>query len=329
MTDPYLEFLRDKIKLAKPSGFEVELEEFHPILKPHQRATAQWNVRGGNRANFLSFGLGKTLIQTETLRVIQQRTQGPVLVVLPLGVRQEFRRDGTMVGVQWEFIRRTDEMRAGQEFYLTNYESVRDGKLDPSQFTGASLDEAAILRSFGSDTYQTFLPLFREVPYRFVATAMPSPNRYKELIHYAAFLGIMDSGQALTRFFQRDSTQANNLTLYPHREMEFWMWVHSWAIFLQRPSDLGFDDTGYDLPPMQVLYHEVPTNHAMAGQDKDGRCRSKRDPKVNPNPKKWTDSERYNIARLGSMRIWGLKDAVQNLIVETKSRPEPALAGEP
>ena len=93
--------------------------------------------------------------------------------------------------------------------------------------------------------------MFKSVKYRFVATATPSPNRYKELIHYAGFLGIMDTGQALTRFFQRDSTQANNLTLYPHKEREFWLWLNSWAIFLQRPSDLGFDDTGYDLPELK------------------------------------------------------------------------------
>src|SRR5690606_6433646 len=121
--------------------------------------------------------------------------------------------------------------------YLTNYESIREGKLTPARFGVASLDEAAILRSYGSKTYQEFMPLFDPVEHRFVATAMPDPNRYKELIHYAGFLGVMDTGQALTRFFKRDSTQANNLTLYPHKEREFWLWVHSWAVFLQRPSD--------------------------------------------------------------------------------------------
>lgn len=267
----YIEFLKGKIRLAEFGGFEVADSDINPILKPHQRAIVQWAVRGGNRAIFAAFGLGKSVMQIETLRLIHSRAGGKVLVCAPLGVRQEFRRDGLMLGVEFKFIRTPEEMEAGQDFYLTNYESIRDGKLDPNLFTAVSLDEASVLRSFGSKTYQTFLDLFKSVKYRFVATATPSPNRYKELIHYAGFLGIMDTGQALTRFFQRDSTQANNLTLYPHKEREFWLWLNSWAIFLQRPSDLGFDDTGYDLPELKVIVHEVESDYDKAGFEKDGQ----------------------------------------------------------
>lgn len=268
----YHDFLRGKIKLADFGGFEVEDSDINPILKPHQRAIVKWAVRGGNRAMFAAFGLGKSVMQIETLRLVHERAGGKVLIVCPLGVRQEFRRDGLMLGVEFKFIRSADEFEEGQDFYLTNYESVRDGKLDPNLFTAVSLDEASVLRSFGSKTYQTFLDLFSSVRYRFVATATPSPNRYKELIHYAGFLGIMDTGQALTRFFQRDSTKANNLTLYPHKEREFWLWLNSWAIFLQRPSDLGFSDEGYDLPPLEVVFHEVQSDHSAAGEEKDGQA---------------------------------------------------------
>jgi SNF2 family DNA or RNA helicase len=130
---------------------------------------------------------------------------------------------------------------------ITNYERVRDGQIDVNQFIFATLDEASVLRSYGSKTYQEFLPLFSGVPFRYVFTATPSPNRYKELIHYAGFLGVMDTGQALTRFFKRDSKKANNLTLHPHKEKEFWLWVSTWAMFLTKPSDLGYSDEG-DLP---------------------------------------------------------------------------------
>ncbi|MFI8608545.1 DNA methyltransferase [Pseudomonas sp. NPDC077649] len=272
MTVCYEKFLRGKIRLADFAGFEVDDGDINPILKPHQRAIVRWAVRGGCRAVFAAFGLGKSVIQIEILRLIQQHAGGQVLICIPLGVRQEFRRDGAMLGVTFSFIRSPEEMEPGQNFYLTNYESIRDGKLDPNLFTAVSLDEASVLRSFGSKTYQTFLDLFSTVRYRFVATATPSPNRYKELIHYAGFLGIMDTGQALTRFFQRDSTKANNLTLYPHKEREFWLWLNSWAIFLQRPSDLGFSDDGYELPPLQVTFHEVPANHAAAGTERDGQA---------------------------------------------------------
>lgn len=268
----YQEFLRDKIKLAGFGGFDVAPSEINPILKPHQRDIVRWAVKGGQRAVFAAFGLGKSVIQIEVLRLVKAKVGGTVLVVLPLGVRQEFRRDGQMLGVEFKFIRRTEEIwpDADSGFYLTNYESLRDGKLDPNRFTAVSLDEASVLRSFGSKTYQEFLPLFARVRYKFVATATPSPNRYKELIHYAGFLGIMDTGQALTRFFKRDSTQANNLTLYPHKEREFWLWLNSWAVFLQRPSDLGYSDEGYSLPPLKVVYHEVPADD-LVGHERDGQ----------------------------------------------------------
>lgn len=266
----YRDFLANKVRMAPVSGFPVEDAEINPILKPHQRDMVKWAVKGGKRAIFAAFGLGKSVIQIEVLRIVCEKSAGRGLIVLPLGVRQEFRRDGLMLGVEIKFIRRIEE--AGETgLYMTNYETVRDGKLDPNLFTAVTLDEASVLRSYGSKTYQTFLDLFDGVRYRFVATATPSPNRYKELIHYAGFLGIMDTGQALTRFFQRDSTQANNLTLYPHKEREFWLWLNSWAIFLQKPSDLGHSDVGYDLPTFKVIYHEVLADIADGGTDRDGQ----------------------------------------------------------
>lgn len=252
----YAEFLEGKRASAPSSGFDPG-DEVSNVLFGFQRAIVRWAVAGGRRAIFAAFGLGKSLMQLEAVRLVLAHDGGRGLIVCPLGVRQEFARDARLLGVEASFVRRSEEVSA-DGIYLTNYESVRDGRLDPGLFVAASLDEASVLRSFGSKTYQTFLGLFDQVPYRFVATATPSPNRYKELIHYAGFLGIMDTGQALTRFFQRDSTKANNLTLYPHKEREFWLWLASWAVFVQRPSDLGYSDEGYDLPPIEVVWHEVP-----------------------------------------------------------------------
>ncbi|QDZ15802.1 DNA methyltransferase [Humibacter ginsenosidimutans] len=241
----YESFLAEKVAFDHAYGFEVEPTDVNPILKPHQRDIVRWAVRGGRRAIFARFGLGKSVMQLEILRIIIQRyldsgANARALIVAPLGVRGEFIRDGRrLLGLDVRFIRRTEEVEpTWSGIYVTNYESVRDGRLDVDQFDAVSLDEAAVLRSFGSKTYQTFLAMFDAIPYRFVATATPSPNKYKELIHYAGFLGVMDTGQALTRFFKRDSTQANNLTLYPHKEAEFWLWLNTWACFLQRPSDL-------------------------------------------------------------------------------------------
>jgi hypothetical protein len=187
MTTTYDEFLAEKVNFTSSHGFGVALTAVNPILKPHQAAIVQWAVRGGRRAIFAAFGLGKTLIQLEVLRLVIEHAGGNALIVLPLGA--------------------------------------------------------------------------------------PSPNRFKELVHYAGFLGVMDTGQALTRFFQRDSTKANNLTLYPHKEHEFWLWLSTWAVFLQKPSDLGFSDDGYVLPDIEIVHHVVDVDHAGAPVERDGQAR--------------------------------------------------------
>lgn len=267
----YAEFVAAKAKLDRSFGHKITDADIHPMLKPHQRDLVRWAVAGGRRAIFAAFGLGKTVMQLEILRLsLKAHGGGKALIVCPLGVRLEFAHDALMLDITTRFIRRDSEID-GDGIYLTNYESVRDGKLNPAAFTAVSLDEASVLRSYGSKTYQSFLQMFEAVPYRFVATATPSPNRYKELIHYAGYLGVMDTGAALTRWFQRDSTKANNLTLYPHREREFWLWLNTWAAFLQSPADLGHDATGYDLPPLDVQWHEVDPPAEDFDYDRDGQ----------------------------------------------------------
>lgn len=271
----YLEFLKTKIEIAPESGFEIELGKINKALLPHQRDAVTWALKGGRRALFESFGLGKTVQELEFCHQAAVHEGGRALIVLPLGVKQEFTRDAVeLLGYEKpEYCRTMEEVEQSEsEIVITNYERVRDGDIKPDYFKATSLDEASVLRSFGSKTYQTFLDKFKNVPYKLVATATPSPNRYKELIHYAGYLEVMDTGQALTRFFQRDSTKANNLTLYPNMEDEFWLWVSSWALFVTKPSDLNEDysDDGYELPPLEVRWHEIPIHYGDA-TEKDGQ----------------------------------------------------------
>ena len=273
----YKDFLKTKIELAVESGFEVNSQEINPALKRHQRDAVMWALKGGRRALFESFGLGKTTQEIEFCHQVTRHRGGKALIVLPLGVRQEFVHDATKIlGYEEpQYIRTMEEVRnTDTKIMLTNYERVRDGDIDVGYFRATALDEASVLRSFGSKTYQTFLDKFKNVPYKLVATATPSPNRYKELIHYAGYLGVMDTGQALTRFFQRDSTKANNLTLYPNMEDEFWLWVSSWALFITKPSDLDpeYSDEGYILPPLDVRWHELPICYGNS-VDRDGQMK--------------------------------------------------------
>lgn len=276
----YDEFLNSKVELAVESGFEISDDEINPVLLPHQRDAVKWAVKGGKRGLFERFGLGKTIQELEFCRIITEREGGQALIILPLGVKQEFTRDARELLKIPEpvYVTNMEEIwRTDAPILMTNYERVRDGDIDPSHFKVCCLDEAAVLRSFGSKTYQTFMPKFKDVEYKLVATATPSPNRYKELIHYAGFLDVMDTGQALTRFFQRDSTKANNLTLYPHMEEEFWLWVSSWGLFLNSPADLGYDATGYDLPPLKVNKHIIPNDFENLPSEKDGQIKLMRD----------------------------------------------------
>lgn len=271
-----MEFLKSKMAIAKDTGFEVEKSKLNDKLLPHQKDIVKWAIKGGKRAVFAQFGLGKTIMQIEFCKQIIKEKGGKALIICPLGVKQEFAHDAVeILGYEKpEYVKSMADIKASKvDIMITNYERVRDGNIDVTYFTVTSLDEAAVLRSFGSKTYQEFLKKFAGVPYKLVATATPDPNKYKELIHYAGYLEIMDTGQALTRFFQRDSTKANNLTLYPHKEEEFWLWVASWAVFVGKPSDVNKDysDKGYDLPPLQINYHRLETVRDNLSADRDGQ----------------------------------------------------------
>jgi DNA modification methylase len=293
----YQDFLKSKIVLETANGFTVDESEVNPILKPHQRAAVCWALRGGRRALFEAFGLGKTMQQLELLRLVLEKLgKGRALIIAPLGVRQEFKRDA-VERLGWQepplFVRRTEDVWNASfadgtpQVFITNYESVRDHRLDVNLFDVVTLDEASCLRGFGgTKTFREFMGLFagdlktlnertrsEGMQYRFVATATPSPNDYIELLAYAAFLGVMDVSAAKTRFFKRDSQKADHLTIHPHKEREFWLWVSSWALFLQSPADLGYDDTGYALPEMRVIKHEVCVDHSKALADSRGQHR--------------------------------------------------------
>jgi SAM-dependent methyltransferase len=310
-TAAYHAFVRDKIRLAGIDGIEVSAGEINPLLEPHQNDSVRWALRGACRALFLKYGLGKTIIQIEIMRILYRRFGGRKLFVVPLGARQEFQQDaellrtgnvdrvtnnqraelqawletgGGSVPPDIRFIRTTAEA-ADEGLYITNYESVREGKIDVSKFDAVSLDEADILRGFGgTKTFREFMALFAgdrktingstltdAIKWRFVATATPSPNEYIELLAYSAFLGVLDVSQAKTRFFKRDATKADSLTLHPHKSGEFWLWVSSWALFLQSPADLGYDDSRYVLPELEVRYHEVAAGASDITYDRQGR----------------------------------------------------------
>jgi DNA modification methylase len=276
MTTDYQTFLKSKIIIAERSGLDVDRAQLHPGNFPHQNDVIVWAAAQGRALIAARFGLGKTRIQCELARLIHQHTGRPFLVVCPLGVKHQFaEEDGPALGMRWQYVRTDAEVAAADTPYLlTNYERVRDSSITPTALDllgGVSLDEGSVLRSLDSKTSDTFKRVFAATPFRYVATATPDPNDFKELIYYAEFLGVMDHGQALTRFFKRDSSKAGNLQLMPSQAEAFWTWVASWALFLHRPSDLGYDDTGYDLPELRIHWHRVEADQTRAWAQHDNR----------------------------------------------------------
>lgn len=273
----YRHYIESKIDIQESSGFAISRDEFHPssAAYPHQFDAGRWALKRGRALLALSFGLHKTSIQLQMMRCVHNHTGGKTLIVCPLGAKHQFTaKDGPRLDMDVRYVTSDDEALAAETPYLiTNYERLRDGNISAAfvheHIKGASLDEGDTLRSLGSKTYNVFTDIFDPVEYRFVATATPDPNGYLEMINYAVFLGVAERSACLNRYFGRNVDKAGDLQLYPHREEEFWLWVSSWALFITKPSDLGYSNEGFDLPEMEVHWHRIATDHTRAWDTMD------------------------------------------------------------
>ena len=254
----YEEFIKSKVIISEDYGFEPNW--IPEIAKDHQKDICNWTLRGGRRAIFASFGLGKTFMQLINAVNCINETGKPFLIACPLGVMGEFKRDNEKLntGFEIEYIKDTDTISEySKKIYLTNYERIRKGDIKADKFGGVSFDEASILRNLKTETTNYIIKYFKQIPYRFVATATPSPNDYIEILNYSEFLGIADRGNLLTKFFKRNPQKAGDLMLLESQKDDFWMWVSSWAVFINTPSDLGYENEGYDLPKLNVIEHRI------------------------------------------------------------------------
>jgi DNA modification methylase len=271
----YDSFLQSKIKIAKPNSPELGDLPIHPSLSAHSQIMARWLLSRGRGLLAASFGLQKTRTQCGVAKALHEHTGKKFLLICPLGVRHQFQQeDGPVLGMDWQYCTSDLEVQqATSPYIITNYERVRDGGITPAlhDLCGASLDEGSVLRSLGSKTCDVFEELFKDIPNRYVCTATPSPNNYREIIYYAHWLGVMDRGQILTRFFMRNPDKAGDLQIIPEHEESFWLWVASWALFLFRPSDIGCSDEGYNLPELRVHWHRAEIDHSRAAGVIDNR----------------------------------------------------------
>lgn len=256
----YREFLDGKVKLGERRGIEVDPDSLHPMLKPHQRALTAWALRKGTAALFADTGLGKSFMQLEWARALGKRT----LFLAPLSVAKQTVREAAKLDMPLTYARRQGD--AAELFTITNYEMVEH--FDPSKFGAVVLDESSILKATEGVYRNKLNEAFARTPYRLCCTATPAPNDIQELTNHSEFLSVMRRRDVLATYFLHaaDDGRASGWRLKGHARQAFWRWLASWAMSLKRPSDLGFPDDEYELPPLTVTPIVVASDYATPGQ---------------------------------------------------------------
>lgn len=263
----YLTYLQRRNPTPPAVGFDVATGDLHPSLFPFQRDAVRIALARGRAALFEDTGLGKSAQILEWMRVITEATGRRALLLTPLAVAHQFvNAEAPRLGLRLVYARsQADADASGASMIVTNYDMA--SRFDPAQFVAVALDEADIISNYVGKTTRLLNAMFGSTPYRLVATATPAPNDLIELGRYSQFLGVMDSGEMLTRYFIRDSQKAATLRLRHWAAAgPFWDWLVSWALCLGLPSDLGpdYDDSGYLLPPLTIEQHMVNVDYSAA-----------------------------------------------------------------
>lgn len=249
----YEECLARKRLVACYSGFDIGKALLNPALFEWQKDISRWALKKGKAALFEDCGLGKTFQQLEFARQVCDYESANVVIFTPLSVAQQTKAEGEKFGIAVNIIENQADIKKG--INITNYEKME--KFDFRGFAGVVLDESSILKNHGSRTCQEVTSRFADTPYRLGCTATPAPNDFMEIGNHAEFLGVMTQSEMLATFFVHDGGDTSKWRLKGHAEDKFWSWIASWACVLQKPSDLGYPDDGYDLPPLSIHEHVV------------------------------------------------------------------------
>lgn len=251
----YSAFVAGKLARHVPTGMD-SVPPLHAGLFPFQRDLVSWALRRGRCAIFADTGLGKSRMQLEWARHVAAHTGQRVLILAPLAVAAQTVAEGASIGVPVALCREAEDMRPGVN--ITNYDRVH--KFSPEGLGGLVLDESSIIKHHDAKTLATMLEFGRAIPFRLAATATPAPNDYTELGTHAEFFGVCLRQEMLAEYFCHDGGETQVWRLKGHARGEFWRWVASWAALVRRPSDLGYDDGAYQLPPLQVQQHIAPAD---------------------------------------------------------------------
>lgn len=269
MSDTYLDFLAAKAPTDPPSGMS-EIPPLLDALKPFQRAIVAWALRRGRAAIFAGTGLGKTIKQLAWARAVANAEDAPILILTPLAVAEQTVAEAQKFGIRGVAYA-LDQGHMRTDIVVSNYE--RFDKFNIDRFAGIVLDESGIIKSQDGKTRAILTDACRNMPWRLCCTATPAPNDYTELGQHAEFLGVMSAKEMLAMYFVHDgsirandhSQGADGWRLKQHAARDFWRWLASWSVVIRHPADLGFDEPGYDLPPLRLHQVTVAAEYKPTG----------------------------------------------------------------
>ena len=341
----YASFVARKLSTVCPTGIAGAVD-LPASLFPHQDALTRWALKRGRAAIFADTGLGKSRMELAWAAQVTRETGKPTLILAPLAVAAQTAVEGVQIGLEVTVCRDGADVN-DRGINITNYDRLH--RFDPSIFGGIVLDESSIIKHHDAKTFSTLTAAFRDTPFKLPATATPAPNDWTELGTHAEFLGICTRQEMLSEFFTHDGGDTSVWRLKGHARQQFWRWVVGWGALIRKPSDIGFDDGAYNLPPLHLHEHHVevdmPTNgmlFAMEAQTlserRDARRMSMEDrvreciKRVNAEPDEpwvvWCDlnAEQDDLARAFGSRCYSV--AGSDSIEDKESRILGWMAGE-
>ena len=266
MEDNYEAFIASKARAHVPAGFDADCSDFD--LFQFQCATVEWALKLGRAAIFADTGLGKTFMQLAWAHKVTEQTGRPVLILAPLAVVRQTEREAEKFGIPCVYRLDSDAglVTTGAAVYVLNYDMMH--KVDPSWFSGVVLDESSILKNYSGMFRRRLQHDWRNTQYKLACTATPAPNDFLELGTHSEFLDVLSSHQMISRWFITDQREFGKYRLKGHAVRPFWRWVTSWARCIGKPSDMGdYSDEGYDLPPLNIIRHNVGVDITEDRQD--------------------------------------------------------------
>lgn len=253
----YDDFLRTKLRLDSGTGL-TDIPALNPALFDFQADIVRWALRCGRAAIFADCGMGKTPMQLEWARHVADE----VLILAPLAVATQTVREAEKFGIPGISYARGPR-QVSSRITITNYEMLE--RFDPAQFRGVVLDESSILKAYDGKTRTAIIEAFSDTPFRLACTATAAPNDYMELGNHSEFLGTMTRTEMLATFFVHDGGETQTWRLKGHAQADFWRWVCSWAVTIRKPSDLGYEDRDFVLPPLVYHDHVIRAEHTAEG----------------------------------------------------------------